>query len=87
MKLDAEQVQPPHRDPDHPHNSSAHHTGKNCIEQCGRPAGTWWSPLWCQPCNADRLGRISGQLGVISARAGSRTCVELLREARRMAQK
>lgn len=47
-------------DPAHPHNSPKHHTGKKCIEKgCDKPAGTHWSPFWCQACNAKRLKRVS----------------------------
>lgn len=50
-------------DPDHPGNSAAHHTGKDCIERgCRNPAGTQWSPLWCFSCNGIRMRRISQQL-------------------------
>lgn len=50
-----------HADPEDPMNSADHHTGKPCIERgCSRPAGTAWSPFWCQPCNSARLQRISG---------------------------
>ena len=58
----------PHEDPTHPHNSARYHTGKLCIELCGRPAGTWWSRLWCQPCNTARMDRISASLEVINKR-------------------
>jgi hypothetical protein len=52
----------PSEDPSHPSNGSEHHTGKLCVEGCGRPAGTAWSPLWCQPCNAQRFRRIEAGL-------------------------
>lgn len=42
-------------------NSPKYHTGKLCIEGCGRPAGTFWGPYWCQQCNAERLKRVSKQ--------------------------
>lgn len=52
-----------YEDPNDMHNSTSYHTGKRCIEHlCTRPAGTWWSKFWCQPCNANRLRRISGVL-------------------------
>ena len=51
----------PSEDPNNEGNSIKYHTGKLCIEGCGRPAGTGWGPHWCQPCNAVRLKRISGQ--------------------------
>jgi hypothetical protein len=43
-------------------NGPQYHTGKLCIEGCGRPAGTAWSPLWCQPCNVIRMDRIRAKL-------------------------
>ena len=49
-----------HGDPSDPLNGAEHHTGKLCIERgCTRPAGTAWSPFWCQPCNSDRLRHIT----------------------------
>ena len=56
-----------YRDPADPYNGPKHHTGKPCIEGCGRPAGTAWSPLWCQPCNAARMDRIGAQFANVSA--------------------
>lgn len=50
------------QDPNDPLNGPEHHTGKLCVEGCGRPAGTAWSPHWCQPCNAERMDRISRNL-------------------------
>lgn len=52
-------------DPQDPLNGPAYQTGKQCIEGCGRPAGTAWSPYWCQPCNANRMGRISDSLSAM----------------------
>ena len=49
-------------DPADPNNGPRYLTGKLCIERCGRPAGTAWSPYWCQPCNAARMNRISAFL-------------------------
>lgn len=49
-------------DPNHPNNSARHHTGNLSIEGCGRPAGTAWSPFWCQPCNAERFRRVDAGL-------------------------
>ena len=40
-------------------NSKKYHTGKLCIEGCGRPAGTAWSPYWCFECNVKRMNRIN----------------------------
>lgn len=47
-----------YQDPGDVLNSAKYHTGKPCIENCGRPAGTHWSKLWCQPCNAKRMDQI-----------------------------
>lgn len=52
-----------HQDPKHSLNGKRYQTGKLCIESgCSRPAGTAWSPHWCQPCNAKRMDRISESL-------------------------
>ena len=51
-----------YQDPNDPLNGPAHHSGRLCDEGCGRPAGTAWSPYWCQPCNAARMDRIGGFL-------------------------
>lgn len=48
-------------DPNHEGNSAAYHTGKPCIEKgCERPAGTWWSKVWCFEHNVERMKRIDG---------------------------
>jgi hypothetical protein len=53
----------PADDPSHENNSPKYHTGNPCVEKgCERPAGTAWSPYWCQPCNAIRMKRISTHL-------------------------
>lgn len=57
----------PCADPIHPGNSPKHLTGKLCIEKCGRPAGTAWSPYWCQPCNAERIRRVNAGLAAAMA--------------------
>lgn len=50
----------PWEDPGHPHNSSLHHTGEQCIaDNCYEPAGTWWSPYWCFFCNRERIRKIN----------------------------
>lgn len=55
-------------DPTHPNNSATYHTGKRCVEPgCGNPAGTAWSPYWCQPCNTERMRRIGESLRAIQA--------------------
>jgi hypothetical protein len=51
-----------YQDPADPLNGPKYHTGKLCVEGCGRPAGTHWSHLWCQPCNAARMDRIGKAL-------------------------
>ena len=44
-------------------NSPKYYSGKECIERgCSNPAGTSWSPLWCQFHNAERLDRITKNL-------------------------
>ena len=45
-------------------NSEKYRTGKKCID-CENPAGTAWSPLWCQPCNAKRMFRLDKQFKMI----------------------
>lgn len=51
----------------HEGNSEKYHTGKLCIEGCGRPAGTAWSPHWCFECNVERINRINGQFERITS--------------------
>lgn len=42
-------------------------TGKPCIEPgCNGPAGTLWGPLWCPPCDQERLDRISAQFDALA---------------------
>jgi len=58
-------------DPKHEGNSEKYHTGKKCIEGCGKPAGTLWSPHWCFECNVKRINRINEQFEqLISASTG-----------------
>lgn len=60
-------------DPNHPGNSTDHHTGLQCIEKgCEKPAGTAWSPYWCFDCNVERMRRIERQLKAIMERAESK---------------
>lgn len=59
-----------YQDPGDPRNGIAYHTGKLCIEDCGRPAGTAWSPLWCFPCNVARLDRIGAQMDELAEGLG-----------------
>lgn len=55
--------------PNDPRNGPDHHTGKPCIEPgCDNPAGTKWSPLWCHPCNVERMRLIDRTLKEISQR-------------------
>lgn len=62
----------PAADPNYEGNSAKYHTGKPCITKgCGKPAGTTWSPMWCQACNAERLDRVSR--GFDSALRGARS--------------
>ena len=52
-----------YKDPNDPLNGKKYHTGKCCIEKdCPNPAGTVWSPLWCQKHNSERMDRISASL-------------------------
>lgn len=60
-EVEPETTPDPWRDPSHPGNGSEHLTGEPRID-CYRPAGTAWSHLWCQPCNAERIDRISARL-------------------------
>jgi hypothetical protein len=58
-----------YEDPTDPLNAAKYHTGQSCVEKgCTRPAGTHWSPFWCQPCNAARMNRISANLEAEVAR-------------------
>lgn len=56
-----------YEDANDPLNAMKYHTGKLCIEGCKRPAGTAWSPFWCQPCNAERMNRITSYLQGVAA--------------------
>lgn len=57
-----------YQDPTHELNGPKYQKGKPCIEKCGRVAGTYWSPYWCQPCNVERMDRISASMEGIAAR-------------------
>lgn len=62
-----------YEDPNHPANGPEHHTGKKCIAPgCNNPAGTAWSPFWCQSCNANRMNRIDESMRDIEAKMKSR---------------
>lgn len=37
-------------------------SGRDCVEDCGAEAGTWWTPYWCPDCDVIRLDRITRQL-------------------------
>ena len=53
----------PCEDPNYEGNGAKYHTGKKCIELgCNEPAGTGWSPYWCQKHNAERLIGVSKSL-------------------------
>jgi hypothetical protein len=54
-----------YEDPDHEGNSEKYHTGKKCIEGCGRLAGTKWSHLWCFECNVKRIKRINKRFATL----------------------
>lgn len=44
-------------------NSSAHHTGRPCINRgCDNPAGTYWSVLWCYEHNVERMDLVNDRL-------------------------
>ena len=59
----------PYEDPNHPSNGVKYQTGKKCIEkECENPAGTAWSPYWCQVHNAERMNRITEHLNEIEER-------------------
>jgi len=52
-------------DPNHPGNGPAHLSGRKCVEKgCTAPAGTAWSPFWCQAHNVARMDRIGRALNV-----------------------
>ncbi len=66
----------PYEDPANPNNGQQYRTGKPCIEEgCSLPAGTAWSPFWCQKHNAERMARIGENLDqmskLMSARHGA----------------
>lgn len=58
----------PADDPRHPGNHSRYKRyGKKCETlDCDRTPGTFWSPYFCQPCNGDRMRRISAQLEALT---------------------
>ncbi len=54
-------------------NSPQYHTGKPCIVAgCTRPAGTWWSPLWCVEHNIERIDRIDKRFSDLLTEWGSK---------------
>lgn len=60
-----------YRDPNDPLNGEKYQTGEPCIERgCKEPAGTAWSPLWCQKHNAERIDRISASLEGLTQQHG-----------------
>jgi hypothetical protein len=61
-----------HHDPDDPLNGPEHRSGRTCVEKgCNNPAGTAWSPYWCQSCNAARMDHIAQQLGKLLNRTST----------------
>jgi hypothetical protein len=57
----------PSDDPNNVNNGAQYHTGKPCIvKDCDKPAGTAWSPYWCQKHNAERLHEITSSLEAIA---------------------
>lgn len=53
-------------DPNDPLNSPKYHTGKPCVERgCVKPAGTAWSPFWCQAHNAERMARVNDSMEIM----------------------
>lgn len=68
----------PYDDPAHEKNSASYHTGQPCVEAgCRNPAGTAWSPLWCQACNAKRLKRITRSLQELTHRGEAQDSVKV----------
>lgn len=62
----------PWHDPPHRLNGEKYRTTKKCIEAgCENKAGTAWSHLWCQPCNAKRMDRIDAGFASLRKREGS----------------
>lgn len=58
-------------DPNHDGNSAKYHTDEPCIVKgCDKPAGTWWSKLWCFEHNVERMKRIDRNLTEIAADYG-----------------
>lgn len=62
-----------YKDPNHRGNSPKYHTRKPCVTPgCGKPAGTWWSPLWCFEHNVERIDRIDDHLKMLSQHPATR---------------
>jgi hypothetical protein len=62
----------PWQDPNDWRNEPQFHTRKPCAEKgCAKPAGTWWSPIWCQTHNAERIDRINGRFAKVEAALGA----------------
>lgn len=52
-------------------NSPEYHTGKKCMTLgCRSPAGTAWSPFWCQFHNAERMDHLDKSLKEIQEQMG-----------------
>lgn len=47
-------------DPESPGNGQEYRTNRLCITpRCPNEAGTYWSHLWCMPCNIKRMDSIN----------------------------
>jgi hypothetical protein len=63
----------PCEDPDHKGNNSKYHSGLPCdVDGCKEPAGTVWSPYWCQKHNAERMMRITKSLNEMVKKMAAR---------------
>jgi hypothetical protein len=57
-----------YEDPKSEGNGPKYHSGLHCdVEGCNEPAGTAWSPYWCQKHNAERMNRIDASLNKMMA--------------------
>lgn len=57
-----------YQDRDDPFNGPEYQTGKVCwTPGCNRPAGTWWSQLFCFDCNVKRMDKIDRNLRTMAA--------------------
>lgn len=44
-------------------------SGRPCVD-CGRPAGTLWTPVWCPDCDARRLDNVSAGFAELAEALG-----------------